>query len=120
MPLLTDLLINRCSIKRLQGFGGYDFSVSSEGEVVETWTTISSNVPCLLNRVASPTERTTAGMVERSSPTIFFDKDVDVEDGDILVIDSKQYKTSDVQLYSSLFHDFYKTVDTVFIGEDVS
>lgn len=80
--MFKDNLMHRCVIYRLQDVVGYDFSASTEGEVVETWGIVETNVRCLFEWEDTPFQRRADGIVEVGNHMVYLEDSVDVQNAD--------------------------------------
>lgn len=79
---------------RLPSVDDYDFSVSEEGEVNESWT-LQGTVKCRTDRYRAPTNRLSGGLVESGQTMVFFLPTEDIQDSDRLIIEGNAYRVDD-------------------------
>jgi hypothetical protein len=80
--LIEDLFNTAVDIYRLQGFTGYDFSGSSEGEVTEDWGIIALGVPARLEPEDTPFRRAADGIADTGTHDFYVGPNVDIQNGD--------------------------------------
>lgn len=80
--MIRDTFKHKCTIYRLQGFEGYDMSVSEEGEVTESWRIVVEDVACLFEPEDTPVHRRPGGMTDIGTHRLFIDKEADIRNGD--------------------------------------
>ncbi len=110
-----DLLNKTCTIYRLSGISGYDFSASDEGNVTESWSEIASSVRCRIDRAYIRASRQSGGFVKTGSRSIYLPVGTDLRIGDRILVDGVYYSVSDSDIISGMRDDHHieSTIDII-------
>ena len=73
---MDGLLFHRCTIQRVS------VTYDSQGAPVESWSTISTGVPCLIQRMRGMSEFASRGKVYLPSHNGYFRAGTNIQDGD--------------------------------------
>ena len=90
-----DLLNTTCTIYRLSGISGYDFSASDEGNVDESWDTVTSGVRCRVDIPHFMARRQSAGFIKTGTRMLFLPVNTDLRLGDRVLVDGISYSVVD-------------------------
>lgn len=115
MGLFSGLLNSTCSIYRLSGRSGFNFTLSDEGEVDETWSLISSGTACRLDRMSTPMGRDIGGLIERGTGMLFLEYGTNIEDRDRVLLGGKWYVVTDVTIVEGLVDPHHLECSVVLI-----
>ncbi|MFX1253969.1 MAG: DUF3599 family protein [Promethearchaeota archaeon] len=102
-----DLLNKTCTIYRLSGVDGYDYSASDEGEVTESWNSVLTDIRCRIDRPGFRAIREQSGLIKVGSRQIFLPVNTDIRLGDRLLVDGIYYKVSSVEPIEGMRDDHH-------------
>ncbi|MFW9928141.1 MAG: hypothetical protein ACFFD1_01990 [Candidatus Thorarchaeota archaeon] len=102
-----DLLNRTCTIYRLSGIDDYDYSTSDEGEVTESWNSVSSDVRCRIDKPGFRGSRQQSGFIKAGSRRIFLPVETDLRLGDRLLVDGIYYSVSDSEVIDGMRDDHH-------------
>jgi hypothetical protein len=80
--MIQDMFIHRCSVYRLQGFTGYDATLSEEGEIIEAWGITALNAACLFEPEDTAYQRRSDGVVDIGGHKVFLETGTAIQNGD--------------------------------------
>jgi hypothetical protein len=97
-----DLLNTTCTIYRLSGISGYDFSASTDGSVTESWEEVEADVRCRIDRSYERANRKSEGFVKAGSRSIYLPVGTDLRMGDRILANGVYYSVSDSDAISGM------------------
>lgn len=80
--MIQDFFLHRCDTYRIQGFGNYDFSPSSEGEVTEVWGIVALDIPSRFEPEDGAFQRRADGVVDVGDHKLFVGPEVNIQNAD--------------------------------------